>query len=171
MTPEEAKQLCIQAHKGQFRRPAVMSYRDVAKFLNINTVPNKHEQDFEDGSILRWEDLCEHWEYSIPYSSHPIAVAEMMTTDDEKIVAYLHDVLEDTDMSLEFIVPYKLLNSIRWLTKDVNISYQEYLGYISLNKIATKVKIADMFHNISCNPTDKQKAKYFSGLKYLLNTL
>lgn len=56
MTPESAKQICIEAHKDQFRRDGVT-----------------------------------------PYSQHPIAVAELLSTDDEQVLGYLHDIIEDTD--------------------------------------------------------------------------
>ena len=144
MTPEQAKELCILAHKGQFRRDGIT-----------------------------------------PYSTHPIAVAEMMNTDEEKIVAYLHDVIEDTDYNEQQIME-KLYNNIdtykhiyyqniffaiTTLTKSSLIDYKNYIELISFNKLATKVKLADMFHNMSCNPSNKQKAKYLQAIPILLKTL
>jgi len=36
-----------------------------------------------------------------PYITHPEAVAAAVITEDEKIVAWLHDVVEDTNVTLE----------------------------------------------------------------------
>lgn len=141
MTPQEALELATLAHEGQYRR---------------------------DGK---------------PYITHPIAVADMMTTDDEKVVAYLHDVVEDTDARLLTVgnqpyikfqgVNYPITEEIRFalnrLIKD--FSYIDYIKDVTTSKLATKVKIADMFHNMSDNPSEKQKQKYLEGITYLLSTL
>jgi (p)ppGpp synthase/HD superfamily hydrolase len=133
---QHALSLCIEAHKGQFRR---------------------------DGT---------------PYHTHPIAVAEMMSTEDEVVVALLHDVIEDTDVTITYLldvgIPPKLIYSIQQLTKDSDAKYEDYSAYIveiSSSKLTTKVKLADMFNNISDSPPDSQKAKYYTGFTYLLGTL
>jgi (p)ppGpp synthase/HD superfamily hydrolase len=110
-----------------------------------------------------------------PYHTHPIAVSQLLTTDDEKIVALLHDVLEDThydDKRLALLgVPTHLINSIQWLTKIKGESYEDYLRNLSCCGIATKIKLADMFHNMSDNPSIKQKEKYLKAIPILLNSL
>lgn len=133
MTPIQAKELCIEAHKDQTRH---------------------------DGT---------------PYHTHPIAVANMMTTDEEKIVAYLHDVIEGTNITIKNLTDkgysYKIVKAIQRLTKKFEQSYTEYLLQVSADNLATKVKIVDMFHNISDSPTEAQRKKYYSGIKYLLESL
>ena len=175
MTVERARELCIEAHKGQYRKPKVLTHYEVGELRGNYNVPNRHEEDFPNGDILRWDDLNEVFLYSIPYHTHPIAVADMMATDDEKIVALLHDVLEDTDITTTDFkhngMPINLINSIEWLTKIQGESYEDYLKNLSCCKIATKVKLADMFHNISDNPSEAQKQKYYKGIKVLLNSL
>lgn len=175
ITPEQAKELCIEAHKGQFRRPVEMSLDEVRKLLKVDTVLNKTTKDFEDGSKLYWDDLNEVYLYKVPYSTHPIAVAEMMDTDDEKVVAYLHDILEDTKVTITQLwdmgVRGNVLNDIQLLTKLPNETYELYLFNLSCSTIARKVKIADMFDNMSGNPTDKQKRKYLSNISILLRHL
>lgn len=110
-----------------------------------------------------------------PYSSHPIAVSEMMNTDEEKIVALLHDILEDTPLTASHLkhsgFSDKVIENIVCLTKLKYESYDEYITEISFYPIATKVKIADMFHNMSCSPTKKQKEKYLRSIKFLLSSI
>jgi len=107
-----------------------------------------------------------------PYITHPLAVAAMLQTEDEKIVAIGHGLFEDTDTTEEELrelgVSLSNINSIRRLTKHPGQSYEEYLRQVGEERLASKVKIAVMFHNISDSPADKQKAKYIQGLAYLL---
>lgn len=172
MTPEEAKEICIQAHTGQYRRPVEMDYRDVSELINRPPL-NKEDFTFPDGSKLDWDDLVELWYYYTPYHTHPIAVADMMDTDEEKIVAYLHDVLEDTyvtytDIKNQFGI--EIAQEVLLLTKEHD-DYGLYIGCLSQNKRTTKAKIADITHNLSCNPSDRQKIKYLKAMKILLASL
>ena len=89
-----------------------------------------------------------------PYIMHCIRVMQKMDTDVEKIVAILHDTLEDG------VCPFgqlnrlgfsdEVLNALHFLTHDKKAcSYQEYIQKLSVNKIAVKVKMADLEDN-SC---------------------
>lgn len=145
---EEAREFCIKAHKGQFRRDGIT-----------------------------------------PYSNHPIKVESMLKTTEEKIVALLHDVVEDCegyylfsehDKSKFFItkennndticmeLSKEVYEALVLLTYSRDLSYSKYIMEIKHNNLAKKVKIADMFHNISDNASEKQKSKYFKALKILL---
>ena len=89
-----------------------------------------------------------------PYFLHPMAVAELLNTaDDElKIIAFLHDILEDTDIteqklrSLRF--SERVISGIIALTKIKGESYSEYKQKVKSNPDAIKVKIADLSHNM-----------------------
>jgi (p)ppGpp synthase/HD superfamily hydrolase len=106
-----------------------------------------------------------------PYIEHPKAVAEKMTTDDERCVAWLHDVLEDTGYTSEMLrsagVNMLVIEAVKALTKQRDVDYMEYLQVVSRNRIATRVKVADMICNLNDVPTVKQIAKYSTGLKFL----
>ena len=187
MTPAEAKQLCIEAHSGQFRRPTLLTYIEVQKRFNVEAVFNEYDEILDDGNKLTWDDLNEEWQLRLPYSSHPIAVADMLETDEEKILAYLHDVIEDTDATLHvtntgfasIVFNHKIHEighyyycQLKALTKASKQPYAEYITNIAGSAIATrKVKLADIFHNMSSNPTDKRKAKYFKALPILLRSI
>ena len=118
-----------------------------------------------------------------PYFTHPFTVADMLNNEDEKIVAYLHDVLEDTsidayDVYAKFVdagmdagKAMDMVHDIELLTKKKGQDYADYLNAVCISKVATKVKIADMVHNLSCDPTVKQKKKYREGVSFLLNSL
>jgi len=93
MNVEQAKELCVLAHKGQYRRP-----REMTKFelIEFNREENTFILESSGNKVIRG-DKTFRYEYVVqePYSNHPIEVADMMETDEEKIVAYLHDVIED----------------------------------------------------------------------------
>lgn len=67
------------------------------------------------------------------------------------IVAVLHDILEDTDITAEDLIQMGispiLVQVIQMLTKDDEVDYQEYIENISINKIARRVKMRDLEHN------------------------
>jgi len=100
---------------------------------------------------------------NIPYVFHPYHIAEQMNTEDEIIVALLHDVIEDTNITLEDIKSYgfnnNILEALKVITHDKNINYIDYINKISKNKLATKIKIRDLKHNIDIsripNPTEE----------------
>ncbi len=97
----------------------------------------------------------------VPYIFHPIHLAEQMKDEDTCVVALLHDVVEDTDVTLENLREYgfteKQLEAISLLT-HVGLSYgateeekdEDYYAYVSKikdNPIARAVKLADLAHN------------------------
>lgn len=98
-----------------------------------------------------------------PYFLHPLAVSEKVETEDEKIVALLHDVIEDTDITLDYLLEQgfseEILAAVNRLTKREGVSYEEYIDAVRKNPLALKVKIADMMHNSDLsripNPTEK----------------
>ncbi len=86
----------------------------------------------------------------VPYIYHPIHLAEQMETETECIVALLHDVVEDTDITfkdLEKEFPKDSIEALKLLTHDKKVDYMEYIKAIKKNDIAKKVKIADLIHN------------------------
>ena len=88
-----------------------------------------------------------------PYILHPIRV--MMTFRhhefDERIVALFHDVLEDTDMpvgALMEILTIEQVEAIKALTHGKNEPREQYIKRIMKNKLALRVKIADINDNL-----------------------
>ena len=97
------------------------------------------------------------------YEYHVLGVASSFEYgSDEYIVALLHDVVEDGDVTTSTI--YELFgpiagNSVIDLTHYGDQSYKEYIEIIKHNEAASSVKIADLRFNLS-QPEAKQRAKY-----------
>jgi (p)ppGpp synthase/HD superfamily hydrolase len=194
-TLQQAIDLAIKAHKGQWRRskPSTKEYllKDYTNFgvegFFINTEGNKISYTSEEG-----------WIEQEPYISHPLAVMNIMTAEEEKIIAVLHDVIEDTEWELSEIISdegnfYSILyqpatdngvfeqecydiskdiyKALDVLTKMPNQSYIEYLTRLSQDKLAIKVKLADIFHNMSDNPSEHAKQKYLKAIPILLQNI
>ena len=105
----------------------------------------------------------------VPYIEHPRAVVARVGDDPEfKIVAWLHDVIEDTDETeaslIEAGIPPHLVEAVKLLTKEEGVQYETYLDRVAANRVAKAVKVADMLSNLSDTPTDKQIRKYAEGL-------
>lgn len=87
----------------------------------------------------------------IPYIYHPIHLAEQMDDEESVTVALLHDVVEDTDWTLEQLKAEGFSNvvitALSYLTHDDSVPYMEYIIKIAENPIAKKVKLADLKHN------------------------
>jgi (p)ppGpp synthase/HD superfamily hydrolase len=105
-----------------------------------------------------------------PYVSHPAAVAACFESDYCKAVAWLHDVLEDTDANigdLASVFPDEIVDAVMAITKREGQDYQQYLEQVAASPLAKAVKIADIKHNLSDSPTLKQIEKYRKALEYL----
>ncbi|WP_420543931.1 GTP pyrophosphokinase [Streptococcus equinus] len=86
-----------------------------------------------------------------PYILHPETVASFVTKDDEKIVAYLHDVIEDTPCQLRDLenagFSSEIIKAVDLLTRKTGQSYKQYLKLVKTNELARVVKLADLKHN------------------------
>jgi (p)ppGpp synthase/HD superfamily hydrolase len=87
-----------------------------------------------------------------PYILHPLRVMQRMETEAEKIVAILHDVVEDTDWTIERLraeaFSEEVLTAINCLTKSDGESYDDFILRASSNSLARKVKLADLEDNM-----------------------
>ena len=111
------------------------------------------------------------------YILHPMTVASYMDTDIEKTIAYLHDVLEDTDVTVDAlrkIFPNEIVDTLIILTHRKDESYFEYIQRVSKSKLAKKVKVADLLHNLDITrikePTKQdyeRLEKYKKSILYL----
>ena len=87
----------------------------------------------------------------IPYVTHPLHLAEQMPDEDCTVAALLHDVVEDTDFSLEDLrrmgFPPRALEAVALLTHDPAEPYLDYVARLKQNPVARTVKLADLRHN------------------------
>ncbi len=98
----------------------------------------------------------------VDYIGHPSYVAGLVETDEEKAVAWLHDVLEDTDTGAETLAanfPARIVKAVVAITKTKGEDYDTYLARVKANPLARAVKLADLTHNMMIEripaPTDK----------------
>lgn len=86
----------------------------------------------------------------VPYIFHPYHLAEQMDDEISCTVALLHDVVEDTDVTLSDLekeFPREVTEVVALLTKTDDMDYYDYVRRIKTNEIAKKVKLADLAHN------------------------
>ncbi len=115
----------------------------------------------------------------LPYVFHPFHLAEQMDDEDSTVVALLHDVVEDTDWTLEElrVVGFsdEVLEALRLMTHEDDVPYMDYVRKIKSNPLATKVKLADLAHNsdttrLNHAPTQEDRervAKYAKAVEIL----
>lgn len=104
----------------------------------------------------------------LPYILHPLRVGLMGRCDSEIIAGFLHDVVEDTDYTLQDLarlgVDKEVTDALALLTHEGSRSYQEYLERIlvSDNALALAVKCNDLQDNLSRNDraTEQKKRIY-----------
>ncbi len=94
----------------------------------------------------------------MPYVYHPFHIAEQMDTEETVIVALLHDVVEDTDYTLQDIADMgfsqAVIDALSLMTHDKTVPYLDYVAKIKENPIATTVKLADLRHNSDVSRLD-----------------
>ena len=108
----------------------------------------------------------------LPYVFHPFHLAEQMDTEETTIVALLHDLVEDTDYTIEDLVDMgfdkSITDAIALMTHADNVAYMDYVRAIKDNPIAKAVKLADLKHNSDLTRLDTIDEKALSRReKYL----
>lgn len=86
----------------------------------------------------------------IPYIFHPFHLAEQMPDELTTCVALLHDVIEDTPLTLDDLAgdfPPAIINALALLTREPGTSYDDYIRTLCDDPIAATVKRADLLHN------------------------
>ena len=87
----------------------------------------------------------------IPYIFHPFHLAESMTDENSTIVALLHDVIEDTDWTIDDLEKEgfneDILTALKLMTHNPAEPYMDYISRLSTCPVARQVKLADLYHN------------------------
>jgi (p)ppGpp synthase/HD superfamily hydrolase len=92
------------------------------------------------------------------YIRHPLRVMERMETERGRVVAVLHDVVEDADYSLadiEAAFDTEVRDAVAALTKRDGESYDEFAERAAANPLARNVKIADIEDNMDLTRLDE----------------
>lgn len=97
-----------------------------------------------------------------PYWKHPYAVSRRVEGLERKIVALLHDIVEDTPVTYSQLYNWgftrEIIYSVLWLTRQSDDTYMKFIKKMKQNKISVDVKIADILENLDMtripNPTE-----------------
>ena len=138
---------------------------DINKALEIATIAHKGQFD----------------KVGKEYINHPITVSSMCKSNKAKIVGLLHDIVEDTDITLDYLKQYfteDIIEAIRLVTKIEPLDIDKYYKNIKNNPIAREVKIADLTHNMDLSRFEgheltewdlKRNEKYKKFYNYLID--
>lgn len=88
-----------------------------------------------------------------PYILHPLRIMMKMDSEEERIVAALHDVVEDSDITLDDLreagFSQSILEAVDCLTRRDKEDYEDYVKRASTSPLAKKIKIADLEDNMN----------------------
>ena len=101
-----------------------------------------------------------------PYINHAMRVMDKMDTEEEKTAAVLHDVVEDTEMTVRDLerygFPRTIIDTVEQLTRRRDMTYFDYIDDISCCPLATKIKIAEIEDNLDVFRVRKMSFKTYS---------
>src|SRR5919112_3442044 len=104
-----------------------------------------------------------------PYLVHPLRMMLRMETEAAMMAAVLHDVVEDTEWTLERLreagFSEEVLAAVDCLTHGEGESYQEFVERVRTNPIARQVKIADLEDNMNVRRMNQLGAKALERLE------
>lgn len=112
------------------------------------------------------------------YFQHPMRVAMRCGSDEQKMVALLHDTIEDTDVTPEYLLaegfPQHIVDAVLSVTKIEGESYEDFVSRAGRNPIGRIVKIHDLEDNLDTLRLDEVSpsmaarfTKYLKALRYL----
>lgn len=88
-----------------------------------------------------------------PYYGHLIRVSQDVFTGKRKIVALLHDIVEDTDVTPEFLLqqgfPQEIVDAVVAISRKEDETYEDFIDRVAQNKLATEVKLSDLEDNMN----------------------
>jgi len=104
-----------------------------------------------------------------PYILHPIRVMLSLTSNQDRICGVLHDIIEDTDVTIEELknlgFPEEILEAISLLTKQEGETYEDFISRLLLNPIACRVKLADLNDNMDLSRIQTLGEKDFARIR------
>jgi (p)ppGpp synthase/HD superfamily hydrolase len=113
------------------------------------------------------------------YISHPLREARKCGTKEEKIVAVLHDVIEDTEIDESYLIgkgfPREIVDAVLAVTRNDGVSYEDFVVRSKQNPISRVVKMHDLEDNLdlrrleSISEKDLERInKYLKAYRFLL---
>jgi len=99
-----------------------------------------------------------------PYILHPIRVMMRMTSPEARIVAILHDTIEDSDHTLDDLralgYDEPIIAAVDAISRREDESYEEFIQRLKPNPLARRVKLGDLLDNMDlrrANPVVAEK--------------
>jgi guanosine-3',5'-bis(diphosphate) 3'-pyrophosphohydrolase len=106
------------------------------------------------------------------YIIHPIRVSQEVFTEKQKVIALLHDTLEDTDTTyaeLKIEFGTEIAHTVLVLTREKDETYEDYIHRVKTNPDAIAVKIADISDNLDDAPSDQAIKRSAAAITELLS--
>ena len=112
------------------------------------------------------------------YIKHPLILSHRAKGENEKIVAILHDIIEDSECTKEILlkkgISPEIVDAVDAITQRKNENRRAYLSRVKKNPLAKNVKLLDLEHNSDIsrikNPTYKDYLRierYHAEMFYL----
>lgn len=105
-----------------------------------------------------------------PYIFHPLHIAERVDTEYEICTALLHDVIEDSDITLDYLFkegfPQEVIKAVDLLTRKEGMTYREFILKTKTDTIARKIKIEDIKHHLDLTRLSEITEKDIDRAKY-----
>lgn len=144
------------------------NYFDENKYQAIKDSDNLLFKALEIATTLFENDVDKG---GLPYMLHLAYVYKHVSTYEEKVIALLHDTIEDKDVSsidlLEIGFPKKIVDDVLVLTRVKPTSYEDYIATILNNasREALNVKAADLENNIDLTRIKKTTVKDYQRVE------
>jgi (p)ppGpp synthase/HD superfamily hydrolase len=104
-----------------------------------------------------------------PYILHPLRMMMRLESEDSMMAAVLHDVVEDSDWTLEQLrgegFSEEVLQAVDCLTRRDDESYDEFVARAQANPTARRVKIADLEDNMNVKRIGEMTPKDLARIK------
>ena len=106
----------------------------------------------------------------VPYMEHLVAVADKFSDDKEKVVALLHDIMKETEltaMDLNYIgFPSDIVKTVSLMTRENGESYDEFINRMinSKNNMAVQIKKADLEQNMDLSNYESVTDEYLNRI-------
>lgn len=112
------------------------------------------------------------------YIFHPIRVSNKCSTDEERIVALLHDTIEDGYVTEYYLMlegfPRNIVDAVLSVTRNKDESYEDFIKRSKLNPIGRQVKLHDLEDNMDITRLNElaesdieRLNKYLRAYRYL----
>ena len=110
-----------------------------------------------------------------PYILHPLRLLIKVKSNEERIIAILHDVIEKTNISLADLknkgFDQNIISSIDSLSRRGGESYVDYIGRLIQNRISVKIKLLDLADNIKMHSENNENGIYDVKINQYKNAL